>query len=168
MAEHEMGVLDQTQRQRVEGEVGDEVVPQPLGGERAPGRPRLGRREMAALALRRAANRRFGRGQRPGHFGMVAAKAADQEQIGDRDRAEREAGVGRQRALQPADRIAAQPPIVGDGAVERRRRGGRAGERQALLVFRHDRIPIARTAGDDDSKAAPAGKRARAPTPPKR
>ena len=97
---------------------------------------------MAALALRRAADRRFGRSEGLRHFGMVAAKAADHEQIGDGDRAEHERRVGRQRALEDADRIAPQSPIVGDCAVERRRRFWRAGERQALLVFRIE-FPLA-------------------------
>ena len=141
VAVEEMRVLDQPQRQRVGRMVGDDVVPDPLAVEGAARRPGLGGGEMAALALRRAADRRLGRREGVRHFGMVAAKPADQEQIGDRDRAERERRVGRQRALQRADRIAPQAPIVGDGAVERRRQFGRAGERQALLVFGHRRTP---------------------------
>ena len=141
VAVEKMRVLDQPQRQRVGRMVGDYVVPDPLAVEGAARRPGLGGGKVAALALRRAADRRLRRREGLRHLGMVAAKAADHEQVGDGDRAEREGRVGRQRALQRADRIAPQAPIVGDGAVERRRRFGRAGERQALLVFRHRQTP---------------------------
>ena len=158
VAVKEMGVLDQPQRKRVGRMVGEEVVPDLLAVEGAASRPGLGGGEMAAFALRRAADRRLGRGERVRHFGMIAAKAADQEQIGDRDRAERKGRVGRQRALQPADRIAGQAPIVGDGAIERRRRFGRAGERQALLVFGHCQTPRLRAVRRHDNAATPAAK----------
>ena len=55
----------------------------------------------------------------------------------NRDAAQRETGIARERGFEHADRIAGQPVIVGDRAIERRGRLGRAGERQALLVFGH-------------------------------
>ena len=103
-----MRVFDQPQRQRVGRMIGDDVVPDLLAVERATRRPGLGGGEVAALALLRAADRRIGRRKGFRHLGMVAAKAADHEQIGDGDRAKRERRVGRQRALQRADRIARQ------------------------------------------------------------
>ena len=68
---------------------------------------------------------------------MVAAKAADHVERRDRDAAERETWIARQRLFQNPDRIAGQPIVVGDRPIERRGGLGRAGERQALLVFGH-------------------------------
>ncbi len=136
-----MRVFDQPQRQRVARMVGENVVPHLFGVEGAARRPGLGGGEMAALALRRAADRRLGRTERLDHFGMIAAKPADQEEVGNRNGAERERGIAGERAVQRFDRIAPEAPVVGDSAVERRRRSGRAGERQPLLVFRHRAAP---------------------------
>ena len=76
---------------------------------------------------------------------MVAAKAADHRERRDRDAAQRETGIVRERRFEDADRIAGQPVIVGDRAIERRGRLGRAGELEALLVFGHRSVlsPIA-------------------------
>ena len=68
---------------------------------------------------------------------MIAAKAADHVERRDRDAAQRETGIVRERRFENADRIAGQPVIIGDRAIERRGQLGRAGERQALLVFGH-------------------------------
>ena len=68
---------------------------------------------------------------------MVAAKAADHIERRDRDAAQRETGIARERGFETADRIAGQPIIIGDRAIERRGRLGRARERQPLLVFGH-------------------------------
>ena len=68
---------------------------------------------------------------------MVAAKAADHSERRDRDPAQRETGIARERRFEHADRIAGQPVIVGHRAIERAGRLGRAGEREALLVSGH-------------------------------
>ena len=98
---------------------------------------------MALFARRGAVDRGFGGGERLGHFRMVAAKAADHEERRDRDGAQRESRVARDRLLQGADGIAGEPVVIGDGAVERLGRSGRAGERQALLISGHCRLPSA-------------------------
>ena len=92
---------------------------------------------MAPLALRGGRNRRFGRTQRALNLHMIAAKAADHVEGRDRDAGQSEAGIAGQRGFEDADRIASQPIIVGDRAIERRGRLGRADKRQALLVFGH-------------------------------
>ena len=75
---------------------------------------------------------------KPGcHLGMVAAKSADHEEARDRHAAEREAGVGGERLLESADRIAGEAVIVRDRAIEGLGRRLRAGERQPLLVLGH-------------------------------
>ena len=58
---------------------------------------------------------------------MVAAKAADHGERGDRDAAQRETGIAGERRFEHADRIAGQPIIVGDRAIER---GGRSRARR--------------------------------------
>ena len=68
---------------------------------------------------------------------MVAAKAADHSERGDRDPAQSETGIARERGFEHADRIAGQPVIVGDRAIEGFRRLRRAGEREALLISGH-------------------------------
>ena len=92
---------------------------------------------MTPLALRGAPNRRFGRAERAHDLRMVAAKAADHRERRDRDAAQRETGIARERRFKDADRIAGQPVIIGDRAIERAGRLGRAGEHEPLLVFGH-------------------------------
>ena len=92
---------------------------------------------MAPLPLRGAPNRRFGGAERAHDLRMVAAKAADHIERRDRDAAQRETGIARERRFENADRIAGQPVIVGDRAIERRGRLGRACEHEPLLVFGH-------------------------------
>jgi hypothetical protein len=100
-------------------------------------RPGLGGGEVAPLALRSAPHRRFGRAERAHHLRVIAAKAADHMERRNRDAAQREIGIAGERRFENTDRIAGQPVIVGDRAIERRARLGRAGERQPLLVFGH-------------------------------
>jgi len=68
---------------------------------------------------------------------MIAAKTADHVKHGDGDAAQNEGRVARERRLESADRIPGQAVVIGEGAIERRRRLARAGERQALLGFGH-------------------------------
>ena len=85
---------------------------------------------MALLALGGAPDRRFGRAERAHDLRMIAAKAADHRERRNRDAAQRETGIARERRFEHADRIAGQPVIVGDRAIERRGGLGRAGERR--------------------------------------
>ena len=68
---------------------------------------------------------------------MVAAKAANHIERRDRDGAQSEAGIARERRFENADRIAGQPVIIGYRAVERRGRLRPACEHEPLLVFGH-------------------------------
>ena len=148
-AEKEIGVLRQAQGERVGRVIGKDALPALDRLRELALRPGLRRREMAPLALRGGRNRRFGRTQRALDLRMIAAKAADHVEGRDRDAGQRKIGVAGQRGFEDADRIAGQPIIVGDRAIERRGRLGRAGERQALLVFGHVSIlrpPITRAA----------------------
>jgi hypothetical protein len=85
---------------------------------RAP-RPGLRGSKVAPLALGATANRRFGRAERVHDLGMVAAKPPDHEERRNRDAAQGETGIARERRLENADRVARQPVIVGDRAIER-------------------------------------------------
>jgi hypothetical protein len=58
----------------------------------------------------------------------------------NRDAAQRKTGIAGERRFKNADRVAGQAVIVGDRAVERRGRFGRAGERESLLVFGLSRL----------------------------
>src|SRR5271165_7421915 len=68
---------------------------------------------------------------------MVTAEAANHEQARDGDAAQHKRRIGCKRGLEPADRIACQPEIIGDRMVESLRRRRRSGESQPLLVFGH-------------------------------
>jgi hypothetical protein len=139
-AEKIIGVLRQPQGERVGRMIDEYCLP---AQDRLRGlafRPGAGGGEMAPLALRGATNRRLGPAERLDHLRMVAAKAADHIERRDRHPAERETGIARQRLPEDPDRIAGQPIIVGDRQIERRGRLGRAGERQALLVFGHSSV----------------------------
>jgi len=124
----------QPQRQRVARVVGEHVVPDPLALEGAARRPawrgewRRSRSDAPPIAL--------GRREGARHF-ECRAKAADQEQIA--------IAVARARTTVGAARSSAATgsPSAPNRrrAVERRRRFGRAGERQVLLVFRHRQTP---------------------------
>ena len=92
---------------------------------------------MTPLPLGGGPNRRFCGAKRARHLRMVAAKAADHIKRRDRDAAQRETGILAKRRSKNADRIAGQPVIIGHRAIERRRRLGRAGELEPLLVFGH-------------------------------
>ena len=83
--------------------------------------PSLGGGEMAPLAVRGAAARRFGRAERVEHLRMIAAKTADHVKRRDRDAAENEGRVARERLLEDADRIPGQAVVIGEGAIERLR-----------------------------------------------
>ena len=121
-AEKEIGVLRQPQGERV-GRVIDEYRLPVRDRLRRPAfRPGVGGGEMAPLALRGAAHRRFRRAQRLDHFRMIAAKAANHIEGSDRGAAEREIRIARERLLENPDWIAGQPVIVGDRPIERRRR----------------------------------------------
>ena len=52
---------------------------------------------------------------------MIAAKTADHVKRRDRDAAENEGRVARERLLEDADRIPGQAVVIGDGAIERLR-----------------------------------------------
>ena len=75
---------------------------------------------MAPLAFRGAPHCGFRGAKRGLNLGMVAAKAANHVKRRDRDGAQRKSGIARKRGFENADRIAGQPVIVGDGAIERR------------------------------------------------
>ncbi len=92
---------------------------------------------MAPLAFRGAPDRRLGRPERAHNLRMVAAKAADHIKRRDRDGAQRETGIALKRGFEHADRIAGQPIIVGDRAIERRGGLRSAGEFEPLLVPGH-------------------------------
>ena len=70
--------------------------------------------EMAPLAVRGAANRRFGRAERVDHLRMIAAKAADHVKHGDGDAAQNEGRVAREGRLEGAERIPGQAVVVGE------------------------------------------------------
>ena len=129
LAEQKVSVLAEAQRERVGGVVDEDVFPQPDRLARAAGRERLDGGQMQPLARRSAADRRFRCAERAGNLCMIATKATDHEETGDRRRAERKGRILRQGALQNPDRIAAERKIVGDRAVEGFRRSGRTGER---------------------------------------
>ena len=137
LAEEEVCVLGEAQREGVGRPVREDRLP----GERGVDRPAVGQRldggDMQPLAGRGAGKRALRRGDRADDLGMVAAKAADQEQPGDRRRAENEGRVRRKRRLQSADRIAGQAPVVRDGAVVGPGRLLGTGERQPQLIFGH-------------------------------
>ena len=84
-----------------------------------------------------APDRRFGRSERANNLRMIAAKPADHVERRDRDPAQRETAIARERRFEHADRIAGQPVIVSDRAIERAGRFEPAGEREALLVSGH-------------------------------
>jgi hypothetical protein len=50
---------------------------------------------------------------------MLAAKSSDHQERSNRDSAQRETGITRERRLENADRIAGQAVIVCDRAIER-------------------------------------------------
>jgi hypothetical protein len=74
---------------------------------------------------------------------MITAKAADHSERRDRDPAQSETRIARERRFEHADRIAGQPVIVCHRAIERAGGIGRAGERQPLLISGH-RLVLAR------------------------
>jgi hypothetical protein len=68
---------------------------------------------------------------------MVAAKAPDHSERRNRDAAQHETGIARERRFEHADGIAGQPVIVGHRAVECAGGLGRTGKREALLISGH-------------------------------
>jgi len=139
-----MAVLGETQRERVGWMIGENRLPT----QDRPGglafRPLRCGGEMAPLPLRGATDCRLGGAERAPHLRMVAAKAADQVERGDRDAAQREIGIAGKGRFENADRIAGQAVIIGDRAIERRRRAGVARKRESLLVIGHGRVlPLA-------------------------
>ena len=137
LAEKEIGVLPEAQRQRVGRPVGEDRLP----GQRrlrSPARgPRPDRGEMEPFAGGGSRDRRLRRAKRGRDLGMVATKSADHEEARDRNAAECEAGIDGERLLESADRIAGKRVIVGDCAIESLCRRLRAGESQPLLVLGH-------------------------------
>ena len=137
LAQKEVGVLGEAQRQRVGRLLDEDRLPD----ERRVDRPALGPGpdggDMQLFALRRVGDPALGDGEGADDFRMVAAKSADQEQPRDRRRAEGEGRIVRQRPLQRADRVAGQAPVVRDRAIVRPGRRVRPRERQAQLILRH-------------------------------
>ena len=81
--------------------------------------PGLGGGQMAPLAVRGVAARRFGCAEGVDNLRMIAAKTADHVKHGDGDAAQNEGWVARERRLESADRIPSQAVVIGEGAIER-------------------------------------------------
>ena len=95
LAEEEIGVLPEAQGERVGRMVDEDVLPGERRLERPPGGQGLGGGQMAPFAHGRAPIAASAAASALVTSGMIAAKAADHEQRGDRDAAQREAGSRR-------------------------------------------------------------------------
>ena len=119
LAQKEIGVLGQAQRQRVGRPLDQDRLPDERGVDRPALGPGPDGGHMQPFALRCVGKPVLGGGERADDLRMVAAESADQEQPRDRRRAQSKGRVVGERLLQRADRVAGQAPIVRDRAIVR-------------------------------------------------
>ena len=119
MAEIEIAVVGEAQRERVGWMIDEYVFPDVGRADDLAGGPGLGGGEVPLLARRGARLRRLGGADRLRHRRIVAAKAVEQEKRGDRAAAEIEGRILVDRLLQRRDRIAFPGEIIGHRAIER-------------------------------------------------
>ncbi len=96
-AKEEISVLREPQGERVGGMIVEDRLPAEDRARGLASRPRLGGGEVTPLTLRGAPNRRFGPAEGVHHLRMVSAKATDHVERRNRNAAQREIGIARER-----------------------------------------------------------------------